>query len=807
MRLPLRSVSISDFRRLEGSWHFPLDAPIVLVHGPNGAGKTSLLSAIELALTGDIRSMRRHDDRYTAHLPTHGSDFATIEIEVSDSGGKLHRAGRLTVGGSRIEGQPALPPVLAQFYAERSYLDQVSLGQLLDLYQYRDGKEESALARFVNELLGLDQLDALQIGLSDTTHVARLRKLSGPFASLGVEIGNADTALSTATSALNVAEGELSDLGRELEQIAAQLELGSSTVDVGPSDISTLVVEITRHLETAANGEQLRLLRQLAEALAGIGGQIRSLSARPAAKQLEQARATLAEVKARYQQWSEAYEAPIAALRSDAIALGLDGDGNLPEQLTGALAAIATKLARHESAESAAKSASADLWELRVAADQLDRETAAAEKSAGSLASGLAALQDHVGDEICPVCDRDFFEVSSGDLATHLRQKIDALANQGKELDALRMRGSEVTAELQRAERQLAAIQSEFLPKDQLAELNAKSESLALLGTRFDGLEEPIAVGRDHRAMLLKAESDVDETDASIAEESLIRAALAEHSVALAKAAPPQNAPLFDTWQGLSDAAARQEEVTADRLNTHKRARRLVESINQVQLRVEELKRSVTDAAGLKLALDEQRMEVDRRRAVARRVHDAAMATREAIVQRVFTESLNDVWADVFSRLAPREPFVPAFGIPKSTKNALELRLETTHPSGEPGGSPSVMLSSGNLNTAALSLFIALHLAVEPLVPCLVFDDPVQSMDEVHIAQFAGLIRVLSKQHERQIVVAVHERELFEYLALELSPAYEGDELITIELGPDRWTGSDDGVNRVTWSPDSAIAI
>ena len=76
MPLPLRSVSISDFRRLEGPWRFPLDAPIVLMHGPNGAGKTSVLSAIELALTGDIRSMRRHDDRYTAHLPTHGQDFA-----------------------------------------------------------------------------------------------------------------------------------------------------------------------------------------------------------------------------------------------------------------------------------------------------------------------------------------------------------------------------------------------------------------------------------------------------------------------------------------------------------------------------------------------------------------------------------------------------------------------------------------------------------------------------------------------------------------------------------------------------------
>ena len=32
------------------------------------------------------------------------------------------------------------------------------------------------------------------------------------------------------------------------------------------------------------------------------------------------------------------------------------------------------------------------------------------------------------------------------------------------------------------------------------------------------------------------------------------------------------------------------------------------------------------------------------------------------------------------------------------------------------------------------------------------------------------------------IIIAVHERELFQYLALELSPAFEGDELITMSL-------------------------
>lgn len=70
-------------------------------------------------------------------------------------------------------------------------------------------------------------------------------------------------------------------------------------------------------------------------------------------------------------------------------------------------------------------------------------------------------------------------------------------------------------------------------------------------------------------------------------------------------------------------------------------------------------------------------------------------------------------------------------------------------------------------------------------MPWLVIDDPVQSMDEIHIAQFAALLRTLSKQKDRQIIIAVHEKALFDYLTLELSPASEGDSIITIELSRD----------------------
>jgi exonuclease SbcC len=39
------------------------------------------------------------------------------------------------------------------------------------------------------------------------------------------------------------------------------------------------------------------------------------------------------------------------------------------------------------------------------------------------------------------------------------------------------------------------------------------------------------------------------------------------------------------------------------------------------------------------------------------------------------------------------------------------------------------------------------------------------------------------RQRQHQVVIAVHKRSLFGYVALELSPAFEGGRLNVIELG------------------------
>lgn len=157
-------LSITDFRSISGTISVPLDAPIILIHGPNGTGKTSVLSALELALTGSVRAMKEDDANFARHVVHEGAQRAKVGIEGSQ--GPADDRGSFVIENGRIAGTPYLDGSDGQFFSERCYLAQSMLGRLLDIYQkskVADG--ESALTQFVKDLLGLNQLDALIDGL------------------------------------------------------------------------------------------------------------------------------------------------------------------------------------------------------------------------------------------------------------------------------------------------------------------------------------------------------------------------------------------------------------------------------------------------------------------------------------------------------------------------------------------------------------------------------------------------------------------------------------------------------------------
>ena len=543
-----------------------------------------------------------------------------------------------------------------------------------------------------------------------------------------------------------------------------------------------------------------------ARSLTVLGGRVQGLAKRAGVARLEEAKAAAAAAVAKYEGWHNEYQGPMAEIRSDAATLGLESDVPLGAVLDREIQRCDRQLARQEQIAVKVAELTSNVAGHASTLTAIDEEIAYAEVRAGSLASGLALLRDEATDDVCPVCDRDYSELGSGHLHTHIERKIEEITTRGRELERLRQQRDDVRAQLQLAQREAAALQGETVSKEAIEDTASRRAKALALRDRLESMADAIKAGSSLRRHMQQAQADAERLGEFEHEIGVVMTMLRDHASALGVRSAQPEETAEQLWQSVSDLATRRLAETRNRHKARAEARTTLAQIDQLDALAQRLIASIAHAAQEGRGWNQRITEADHRRDVARQIHAAASATRTAIVQRVFTESLNDVWRDVFTRLAPSEPFVPAFGIPTATKTTMKLRLETIHPSGGKAGTPATMLSTGNLNTAALSLFIALHLAVEPLVPCLVFDDPVQSMDEVHVAQFAGLLRVLSKHHHRQIIVAVHERELFEYLRLELSPAFEGDELITIELGHDD-SSEGESVTRLTWTPDEAVAV
>jgi exonuclease SbcC len=129
----LMSLDISNFRSIRGHVHAPLDAKVVLVHGDNGAGKTSLLSAIELALTGKVQSLERADPRYEKQLLHRSATEGSVSLKaLAETSEQNFKAVLNAVGSQSIT---ALHENRAAFFRERVFLPQALLGQLLQIYQ------------------------------------------------------------------------------------------------------------------------------------------------------------------------------------------------------------------------------------------------------------------------------------------------------------------------------------------------------------------------------------------------------------------------------------------------------------------------------------------------------------------------------------------------------------------------------------------------------------------------------------------------------------------------------------------------
>lgn len=804
----IASLTVTDFRSLRGTVTIPMDSPVVLIHGRNGAGKTSLLTAMELGLTGNLASLSRLDPQLREHLVHKEavSKKASVTIGVHGLGVEFP-AGHFDIHGHKFTGKAALDPMLTRHFSERCYLAQSTLTRLLEFYE-DESANGTALTRFVKELLGMDALDALIDGLYDAGDVRRLRGHAVSFWDMREQLPSLDDELSRLTKELTAAEAQTTQLTQ-----SARERLTPHWPEVG----SLSAQRMLELLKEQSLEPELQRLTQLRRELIDTVSQSQRVVSAMAADRRAAIETAAGAADAALRGWLETSGQRMTELFGKLGRYFSDLPSpiqNRPEYARAyAHRAVSNEVARcqqiqakDQTAQRQVSTLQTDRQGLATRLEEIDKQIAQHSREAGQLAQALSAMVPHVHTEECPVCSRDFREVSSSPLLGHLTARITSLTKSAGLLSALSQERANTVSAVATRDREIGVAQAQVLT----------AEARAEYGQRLTTLEEAL---RDLAS--LQGEANAGETlfgQAAIAAQALASArAVDQQSAAIRNAAGRYATVLsvdpIGTSEPLQAALERfLAEVTArlERLTAKESARRdgeaalrelLLKQQSIEAIKVRQLERR-TARRGLQAAKDAGERTMEQ----ARELLKLAQAERSRVVGQVFNDSLNAAWRDLFVRLAPDEPFIPAFALPQATKGGVEARLETHYRDGSRGGNPRAMLSAGNLNTAALTLFLALHLSVKPRLPWLIIDDPVQSMDEVHISQFAALLRTLSKEHGRQVIIAVHEKPLFDYLCLELSPAFDGDRLITVELG--RAANGESVPDTVVrdWKQDLAIA-
>lgn len=787
----LKNLVVENFRSLRGKVVIPLDAQVVLIHGTNGMGKTSVLSALELGLTGKIAHLAAEGPRYQSYLTTLESGGGSISLTTTApfvAGASI--AGALSFSDNTFLPKPLLDTDNARFFAERCYLPQATLGRLLEIYDDQKTGTTSPLSLFVKELLGLDPLDALVDGLDHAFNVTRMRKLVPDFrrleafkVSLDDERRRKDQAIAEATRAV----GER--LARLNETLSTLVHDGAAPTVTESTDLS----QLKSKLEAARDGDhQLTDLVRARSELRGLQERWRSLPSQESSRdQAGRERADLAASEA-LAIWrstrGNALEDAINSVRAHFSDLPSFEDGPEQGRLEGQRRAQAEAdrcgrlLATHCTASAQVESLNAIVQRASTRIDELNRDLSGAAEDAKTLANALAGIVPHIDGETCPVCSRNYAELDAGSLSAHVAAKIASLTSEAGRLQSLATARAEESSRLATAQRDLLSAANAQLSANDLAELTVRQAQMTDLAQRLSDLKETAAEGirvivsaatsrqavatarrRDEQSVSLLPEIE------TIVQTVLQRSSSSFESIDLA---------LAEALRALEERVTEAERVVAVRIKASSELDTRIRDLAQIAILQSERKETLARLQTLDTAFN----EIEGTRGHAKKVSEAADRVRSDVVTKVFNTSLNKVWRDLFVRLAPSEQFVPAFRLPVGSGGKVEAVLETLHRSGKASGSPGAMLSQGNLNTAALTLFLALHLSVPVRMPWLILDDPVQSMDDVHIAQFAALLRSLSKGMNRQVVVAVHERALFDYLSLELSPAFPGDSLITVEI-------------------------
>ena len=793
-------VQLANFRRISGSHRLPLDSDIVVIYGPNGSGKTSIIQAIEYAITGSVGDLRESTDYERVLQNQFSPDPMRVSLTcLNDKGEQLVL--QPPDGEGELRRQPELAEV-RRYFAERGYLSQHQLTRLLESYQTcGPAGDDQVLVQFIQRLLQLDELMNLSDGLFISLDRRRLRKKLRALEDLEGEEKDLRTTAAETQQSVQEYKASIADTVRRvrssLDELDLKLDEPCPDDQSAREDVAAWAERVSEHSEAetalllTAQREYSALLDDLRRVTAGMGSQTLLDDSR-----VVDARAELLRVQLETSDAQQSLAQHRVRIDAAVMQSGEDFGPDFSQLPDLAYLEVLEDAVQRRLSEVRAllQSVKADKERLSVLENEvirLDERIAGLQEppqtDAGRIEKAsavlLMALELVSEDDICPVCSRDFAEVHQGGLRSRITQQI-------AELQAANEEAVKRSKEYQSAvvQRRVLGIELERLRSG----VQGRTDETVLVG-RIERLEQTVfglneasdsrATVGTRLAEIAAAQALVDGLDRTKARLLDTRSSLLRIQESAGLVASGDGTTLTDLAVGIQVALEARLQPLNDR---HERLLVIREALQALETDLAQVKDAEKQAKRADSALSDalrRLKEVDRIEQIGRRLAEASSRTRADALRNAIESDLNEVWRDLFTRLVPTEPFTPELSSPSVERRKLSISAMVRATGVKPMDSQAT-LSAGNLNTAALCLFLALNMVEAPSLPVIVLDDPIQSMDDIHLVNFAGLLTALSRDGNRQLIVAVHEKALFEYLLHELGPTRPGDSTLGIELIP-----------------------
>jgi len=813
----LLSLTLENFRTLDGLRTIPLDAEVVLIHGNNASGKSSILYAIELALTGDVGDLKLFRQDYPRCLcSVHAEDGPTsVSVEYLTKSGPRTSTASVSKDGLAISFQRSLKEEAVASFVERCFLSQVRLSRLLEMYQtIEKGQTETPLISFVKKLLNLNLLDNLTDALHDTDDRRRFRNAYPRIKELEeVEQRNTKRHLELREEIARL-EADQAERVRSTRDCLSTLGIAIRTDEWDLENLAKIKRHIVGDSTTESKMTRLRILEQSQATLRSIKSLLFLTNSDPADK-IKALETDLEETKKQLSEISESLRPSLTVLYNRLVMtdqkIVLPDKDSSPDYQVNVFVDTARRLKIEAQVNlEARRSLVSELEKTQKQFELLDAAAIGASQELSKLTDALPgnvelllkALND-AEDERCPVCLRDFAETKQGQLKQFLGKRISALGEQAKTTQVVSAKVRELESQKVTILRRLESLrqqdetllnlstlekqESQFIEiENETQRLKSSATQWTTLQTRENEINSQLLSARSNYDQVLKAQIDLAEIEKQL------------------KITTVESATFNKRVETVSVELGLQIELERDRNDMLKKAVSLIE---EVMLGLSKRDRLDTEWLNINSAIKQAtsaRQRVDALMRDGKALLKSSVDAKRKLLESVFNDKLNKVWIELFERLVPDEIFHPRLSEPSSRRDQIKTTISAFSAGVDPFENLGAIHSLGNLNTAALSLFLSLNLVQPSQMPVLVLDDPVQSMDDVHIAQLSLLLREIVHQTGRQIVVAVHERPLFEFLAFELSPAREGEKLITVDLCRRlEKAGISIDVKTHDWQPDS----